>query len=221
MGYDEQYADLDAVFGTEPEATLVDFSPRLPAGAVVLDIGAGQGRNTLYLARRGVEVHALEPSVVAAEALRRQVAESEFPAEIFTNTFEEFAPAVDHYAGILVFGLTPDLAWSAIGELVKSVRSWGAPGSLLWITGFTTDDPAHDRIRATWTTIGSNSYRKADGHLRTYLEPGQILGLLPDYTVLHHWEGLGPEHRHGDGPPERHGRFEAVLQQPVQVSGRE
>ena len=46
---------------------------------------------------------------------------------------------------------------------------------------------------------------------RTYLEPGELAGLFPDFELVHSWEGLTPEHRHGDGPPERHGRAEAVF----------
>lgn len=214
MGYDEQYADIEAVYGTEAEATLVRFVDRLPSGAVVLDIGAGQGRNTLYLVRRGIEVHALEPSAVAAEALKLEVAKNGLPAAIITSTFEEFAPATHHYAGILVFGLTPDLEWKTIDALMASIRNWSAPGSMVWITGFTTKDPAHDRIRSTWSTIGPHSYRNAEGRVRTYLEPGQILQLFSDHAVLHHWERAGPEHRHGDGPMEQHGMYEAVFQLP-------
>jgi hypothetical protein len=29
---------------------------------------------------------------------------------------------------------------------------------------------------------------------------------------LHHWEGMGPEHRHGDSPMERHAMTEVVFQ---------
>ena len=43
------------------------------------------------------------------------------------------------------------------------------------------------------------------------IEPGELVQLFPGFSVLHSWEGLGPEHRHGDGPVERHGRAEAIL----------
>jgi len=32
-----------------------------------------------------------------------------------------------------------------------------------------------------------------------------------DFEVIHSWEGLGHEHRHGDGPLERHGLAAAVF----------
>ena len=82
---------------------------------------------------------------------------------------------------------------------------------MIWATGFTVEDPAYDEIRSTWGALARNSYENTEGGIRTFFEPGQILDLFPGYKVFHHWDGLGPIHRHGDAPPECHGRFEAVL----------
>jgi cyclopropane fatty-acyl-phospholipid synthase-like methyltransferase len=170
----------------------VQFADRLKPGSVVLDIGAGQGRNARFLAARGYTVHALEPSCVAAATLE--------DVNVFCSTFERFEPPVSAYAGILVFGLIPDLYPDAIRALLDRIDAWGEHGTIVWVTAFTTEDPACEHNRATGAASG-----------RTYLEPGQILSMFEQYTVLHHHEGLGPEHRHGDGPPERHGMCEAVL----------
>ena len=211
MGYDEQYAKVKALFGTAPETVVKRFAERLSPGSVVLDIGAGQGRNARYLAEQGITVHALEPSRVAAATLEHLAAEKQLDIEVFGSTFERFDPPIKAYAGILVFGLVPDLEWPAINELVRKIDDWGRQGTLVWLTGFATHDPAYAQYEENWARCGANSFRGPDGQTRTYLEPGQILSLFEQYSVLHHWEGLGPEHRHGDGPPERHGRFEAVL----------
>ena len=192
MTYDERYAQVRDLFGADPESTLVQFADRLKPGAVVLDIGAGQGRNARYLAARGRTVHALEPSRVAAATLEH--------VSVFCSTFERFEPPVPAYDGILVFGLIPDLDPDAIRALLGRIDAWGEKGTVVWVTAFTTEDPACERGKTMGTPSG-----------RTYLEPAQILKMFERYTVLHHHEGLGPEHRHGDGPPERHGMCEAVL----------
>jgi tellurite methyltransferase len=198
LNYDEQYEKHKAVFGNEPEPTLVAYAGRLPENATVLDIGAGQGRNSAYMARRGIAVDALEPSGPGANELKRIAAEERLPIRHFSDSFENYAPTADHYSGILVFGLIPDLDWKAIGQLQDRISTWTGRGSVIWITGFTVLDPAYAK--------------QCSGRVRTYLEPGQILQLFSRYSALHHWEGMGPEHRHGDGPPERHGMFEAVFE---------
>ena len=211
MNYDEQYEKADALFGTEAESTLERFADRLKPGSVVLDIGAGQGRNSVFLAERGFTVDALEPSKVASTALGLLADKRRLGMEIFSTTVEEFEPPLGEYAGILVFGLVPDLDWPSIRKLLTRIHEWSRQESLIWVTGFTTQDPAYDRHRASWETIAENSFRGPEGQIRTYLEPGQIVSLFEDYSLLHHQEGLGPVHRHGDGPPERHGKFEVVL----------
>ena len=59
--------------------------------------------------------------------------------------------------------------------------------------------------------MGKGSYADDAGRVRTFLEPGELVELLPGFSVEHYWEGLGPEHRHGEGAPERHGKVEAVF----------
>lgn len=212
MSYDRQYSEVEAVFGTTPERSFLQFSDRLKPGSTVLDIGAGQGRNALVLARRGFTVHALEPSGVAAAALENQAEVETLSLEVFRSTFESFAPPIDTYAGILIFGLMPDLGRDTIRDLVVRIDQWSGPETLVWLTGFTTEDPAFPQHQASWTAVGKNSFLSPDRRIRTYLEPDEILQFFDGLSVIHHWEGLGPEHRHGEGPPERHGLFEVVLQ---------
>ncbi len=200
------------MFGTSPERSLERFSDRLRPGSRVLDIGAGQGRNALYLARQRFTVHALEPSGVAAAELARTADAESLSLTVFPTTFESFAPPIETYAGILIFGLTPDLGRDAIHDLVVKIDQWSSPETLVWLTGFTTEDPAYPQHQASWTAVGKNSFLSPEGRIRTYLEPGEILQFFDGLSVIHHWEGLGPEHRHGEGPLEQHGLFDVVLQ---------
>lgn len=211
MDYDQYYAETAAAFGEKPDRILRQFVKLLDSGARVLDVGAGQGRNTVYAARQGMRVHALEPSGVGADEIERCAHAEGLDVEVFRSGFEEFVLPGSPYDAILVFGLMPDLDRSQIAELCARVREWLRPEGLLWITGFTVEDPGFSEVARTLERIGVTSFRRADGGARTYLAREEILQIFTDFAVIHHWEGLGPEHRHGDGPVERHGRFEAVL----------
>ncbi len=66
--WDRRYASAPQVFRTEPDESLVELaSPVPPARAV--DLGAGEGRNSLWLARRGWNVVAVDASRVALDRL--------------------------------------------------------------------------------------------------------------------------------------------------------
>jgi len=212
--YDESYRRNPAVFGDAPGPMLRDRVALLNQALPVLDLGAGQGRHTLHLARAGLGADAVDPSAVAVETIRKAAAAEGLDVRVTAGSFNTFEPARAPYGAILLFGLVQILTWEELAELRQRVDTWTAPGSLLFITAFSASDAACERHRQTWQQIGPNSFADQRGQrreVRTYLEEGQVLDLFPSFEAIHHWEGLGPEHRHGEEPPERHMRIEAVL----------
>ncbi|MBC8404128.1 MAG: class I SAM-dependent methyltransferase [Planctomycetes bacterium] len=211
MNYDDDYSKTKELFGSKAEPTVAKFQHLLEPGGLILDIGAGQGRNCLPLAQAGFVVHAIEPSSAAADAISKCAAETSVAINVHAETIENFHRA-EKFDGIMVFGLIPDLEWLGIEKLVEKIRILGKHGTLVWLTGFTTNDPGLYGVRQTWQEIAPNSFRHDDGRVRTYLEPRQILHIFKNRRVLHHWEGLGQFHRHGDSARERHGLFEVVFE---------
>ena len=209
--YDDYYKNTPNVFGSAPNQILVEYADLIDPSAIALEIACGQGRNSFFLARRGMTVHALDPS---AEGIRQveAVAEKEGLAiRTIHGGFADLQPEGNGYGAILVFGLIPELKRDNVTALVATIEKVLAPKGLLFITGFGTWDPAFEDHQREWTEDSLNSFCSLDGLVRTYLEPGDLEALFPGFEVIHSWEGLGPEHRHGDGPPERHGLAEAVF----------
>ncbi len=210
--FDHYYRAAPDVFGAEPERTLVEFADLLDSAHPVLDVGCGQGRNSLFLGRRGFNVDALDPSQVAVEQVARAATSEALPVRAIQASFQDVANDRRAYGGLLVFGLITVLTRPQVGELVRAVDRLLRPGGIVFLTAFGTWDPDFSVRAAQWTEEDRNSFRALDGRLRTYLEPGELEALFPGLATVHSWEGLGPEHRHGDGPPERHGVAEAVMQ---------
>jgi SAM-dependent methyltransferase len=75
MIWDQRYATEEYVYGTAPNAFLVDAVAGLQPPARVLCLAEGEGRNAVFLAERGFEVLAVDASGVGlakAETLARQ-----------------------------------------------------------------------------------------------------------------------------------------------------
>ncbi len=212
--FDVFYGSTPDYFGAEPEASLVRFADLLDLSQPVLDVGCGQGRNTLFLARRGFSVDALDPSRVAVEQVGSLAEKNGLSVRTIHGTFQDLKNGDHRYGGILLFGLIPLLSRSEIADLALCVMSRLETGGMLFATAFGTWDPDFPHRAGTWRKEDENSFRTADGRLRTYLEPGELTALFPDLSPVHSWEGMTPEHRHGDGPTERHGLAEAVLRRP-------
>jgi SAM-dependent methyltransferase len=182
--YDDYYRSTPEVFGSEPNTILVEHAELIDA---------------------------LDSSIEAVRAVEVAAEFEGLPVRTIHGGFEDLNPDPDGYGAILVFGLIPDLRREQVPALTAAIEKALAPNGMLFITAFGTWDPSFERHQSEWKENTENSFCSLDGVVRTYLEPGELVALFPGLEVIHSWEGLGPEHRHGDGPPERHGLVEAVL----------
>jgi len=72
--WDERYAKPGFLFGEAPNAFLASRLPLLKPGMSVLSVADGEGRNGVWLAEQGLEVHAVDASPVALGKSRQLAA---------------------------------------------------------------------------------------------------------------------------------------------------
>jgi len=92
QAYEDWHEDLaESLFGSEPDARLVSVVEQMPPTARILDIGAGTGRNALWLAKRGHVVDAVEMApkfiqLIEAEASSQGLSLKVIPGNFFENS---------------------------------------------------------------------------------------------------------------------------------------
>src|SRR4030042_3276811 len=131
MKFEKVYSNVKRVFGTNPEMILKNHYYLIDRNYPVLDIGAGQGRHSIFLAKRGYDVHAIDPSKAACETIKEIASSKAFPIKVFKKRFDTFQPNVKNYSAILLFGLIQVLKWDEIKFLVTKLKKWTREGSLL------------------------------------------------------------------------------------------
>lgn len=87
--WDQRYASTDRLFSVEPDETLVELATSLPAGRA-LDLGAGEGRNSLWLARHGWRVIAVDVSPVALGRLAGEAGAENLDIETVVDDMEQY-----------------------------------------------------------------------------------------------------------------------------------
>lgn len=211
MDFDTIYGETENYFGAEPSGLLEKKFHLIERTAPVLDVGTGQGRNALFLARHGLAVHAIDPSRAAVEIVTAAAKEEGLPIKAEQRGFETMIRDAGPFAAVLLLGLIPCLPREKVEILGERAAMWLDAGGLLFVTAFTVSDPSYARLSGEGKPAGANSFVGQDGRIRTFLEPGEVARLFPRFETVHHFEGMGEMHRHGNGPPERHAVLEALL----------
>jgi SAM-dependent methyltransferase len=125
----------DYVYGIEPNDFLVEQAPGLPAGARVLCVGDGEGRNGVYLASLGHRVTAVDASRVGLQKADRLAAERGVALQTVVSDLADYvvAPAAWDAAVVIFCHLPPGLRERVHRALVEGL----VPGGLVLLEAYT------------------------------------------------------------------------------------
>ncbi|PVA11694.1 SAM-dependent methyltransferase [Pelagivirga sediminicola] len=135
--WEERYQTDDYVFGTSPAQFLADHAAYLKPGLTALCVADGEGRNSVFMAQRGLNVTALEYAPSAIEKARKLAAEKDVRVDFrqVDVTAHDWPRTYDIVAGIFIQFLGPDARDTLHQHMKRSV----APGGLMMLHGYTPE----------------------------------------------------------------------------------
>lgn len=133
--WDDRYSAPGFLFGTEPAAFLAAHADHLTPGAKALAVADGEGRNSVFMAEKGVDVTAIDASEVALNKARRLAAERgvaiDFRAVDVLN-WDWPAAAHDLVVAIFIQFAGPDERATLFEGMKRALR----PGGTLLLHGY-------------------------------------------------------------------------------------
>ncbi|HTQ15937.1 class I SAM-dependent methyltransferase [Mycobacterium sp.] len=153
--YDEWVTTREGpLFGTEPDARVWALAGETadPRSHPVLDIGAGTGRNTLSLARRGHPVDAVEMAPKFADIIRSEAERESLDVRVFHgDVFDTMEGVRDDYQLIVASEVVPDFRTTQeLRGVLELAADCLAPGGRLVFNtflarpGYRPDDAARE-----------------------------------------------------------------------------
>lgn len=97
--WDERYSAKDYIYGTEPNEFLAAQCGHL--SGKVLSIGEGEGRNAVFLATRGLEMHCIDGSKVGMEKANALAASKGVQITTMVGDLAEFSPEPESFNGVI------------------------------------------------------------------------------------------------------------------------
>jgi SAM-dependent methyltransferase len=131
-------------FGTHPDACVwsLAWEAAEPSSFPILDIGAGTGRNSLALARRGHPVDAVELSSEFASSLRTEAEAEELQVRVIEQDISKSQSELrDDYQLVVLSEVTPDFrSTKQLRDVFKLVSNCLAPGGKFVLNIFLTKE---------------------------------------------------------------------------------
>jgi 2-polyprenyl-3-methyl-5-hydroxy-6-metoxy-1,4-benzoquinol methylase len=134
--WNQRFGAAEYIFGTAPNAFLASHAQRLRPGHGALCVADGEGRNSVWLAERGLEVTAFDISPIGVEKARRLAAargvEVRYEvASVYNWRWPE--AAFDVVAAIFVQFADPAMRSFMFERMLRALK----PGGLLLVEGYT------------------------------------------------------------------------------------
>lgn len=134
--WNRRFAGAAHLFGTEPNVYLRERAARLAPGARVLCVADGEGRNSVWLARQGMQVDAFDIAAAGVEKARRFAAAAGVSVNYEVadcDTWRWPHGAYDAVVAIFVQFADPALRERLFARMIDAL----APGGLLVLQGYT------------------------------------------------------------------------------------
>ena len=161
--WDEIYKGADAKVPVNPSTLVLEALSSLNPGDA-LDIGMGNGRNAVYLARKGWKVTGIDVSGEAVRQAQAQAAKLGVTLDARVARFEDIPPYRDRY-DLIVCMYVGDVATRNARKIMDALK----PGGLLVIEGPHDDaDPSQRGYRV-------NELPRTFGRLRVLRYEDRVL----------------------------------------------
>jgi 2-polyprenyl-3-methyl-5-hydroxy-6-metoxy-1,4-benzoquinol methylase len=181
--WNRRFSEEGYLFGNEPNEWLREHAGHWKAGQRVLCVADGEGRNSVWLARQGLQVDAFDIAEVGVAKARRLAAEHGVAVNFEIADCDSRAwpeAAYDGVAAIFVQFADPAMRVGLFANMVRSLK----PGGVLVLQGYT---PKQLEYRTGGPPIASHLYTEP---LLREAFAGMALLTLREYEADVH-EGSG------------------------------
>lgn len=157
-----------------------------------LDLGCGQGSDSLFMAKNDFKVTAVDISKEAINALREDAKNYgvENLIETTASDVRDFQIQGNTYDAIQMSNVLQFLTKEDAMRMIENVRGAIKDKGYILISAFTDKDPSFDRFKTE----------------RKYFESQELSKLFLDFSILYYYEGVVLDQPHkGMSKPHKHG----------------
>lgn len=197
MDYDYFYKENDFYFGLQPSPAMVRYISKYKVvPCKVVDIGAGEGRNSFFLAKYGFNVTAIEPSDSGAKKIftyaQKEGIQVTIKKDDFLDGIHDIYEVDLFVASTVLDQMETDELKMAIKEIYNRLNNNG----YVFATVFTEEDPGFLKQK-------DSDISECGMTVKHYFKKNELRSLFSDFDILEYEEERFKDCSHGK--PHYHG----------------
>lgn len=167
----------------------------------VVDLGAGEGRNSLYLAEQGFDVISIEPSQKGTDKLEQEVERRGYNnIRIINQDFLDVTEELFDVGFLVSLTCLEHMDYSELLRSVQEIKRILRSGAYVYIVAFTEDDPGFKGdIR---------NASECSKFIKHYFKKNELKNLFSEFQILFYDEYLKEDLSHGK--PHYHGKAKLI-----------
>ncbi len=197
MDFNNFYSKQEHYFSPKHSGGMAEFIEKYSVSACrAVDLGAGEGRNSIYLSKLGFDVIAIEPSTVGANKIKEYSDRNGLGIKVLNTDFIECLDRLQNIGFLVSLTSLEHMEYSYMIEAIKSIKQILNVGGYVYIMVFTEDDPGFKNE--------SENASECSAFIKHYFKKNELKNHFSDFEILHYSEYIKEDNAHG--PIHFHGK---------------
>lgn len=196
MNFDEFYSLPHTYFSQDHSGGMEECLKKYNVPpCTAIDIGAGEGRNSLYLASLGFNVYAIEPSEVGAKKILQRAKDCGVEISVLNIDILTASKTLSNIDFAVALTSLEHMDYDYLLEAVREIKRILKPSGYIYAMVFTEDDPGYKKDLPNASECAL--------FIKHYFKKGELKELFSDFEILEYSEYMkidethGPVHYHG------------------------
>ncbi len=154
-------------------------------GKRVLDIGAGEGQNSIYLAKKGFDVLALDVLPEAGEKTKRNAKKAGVILETQTADIRDVDLYKHEYSLVVAANIFNFFRFSEFLLIIENLKKSLSLGGVFYLSVFSNKDPGFEKLKKTREEVEKNTFLiEEKGYCFHYFTREDMMWLLRGFTYI-------------------------------------
>lgn len=156
--WEKEYKNKKYYWGLKPNPTLKKNIHLIPKGKA-LDIGAGEGKNSIFLAKNGFEVEAIDRIAEGLKKCKKLAENYKLPIKTKVCDMRKFDFGKNRYSLVVSSAALDFLKKTEIESIINKIKKSLISDGFIYLLVFSEKDPLHQKIKkSALEEIEKNTY---------------------------------------------------------------